>query len=144
MFFPATAALKPTPLISSRLAKPSLTPLTMLLSRARLSPCRARVWASSPSRVTTMLAPSTLAAVWLGNSQASLPLGPSTFTFRPLNSTFTLAGMVMGCFPIRDIIVLVLLGRGAAGRLPDKTEQFTAQVILASLGAAHHPLGGGN
>src|SRR6266478_2912794 len=38
---PCTAALKPTPSISSCLANPSLTPCTMLCTRLRESPCKA-------------------------------------------------------------------------------------------------------
>ena len=100
---PSTAALKPTPWISSFLTKPSLTPRTILLTRARLRPCNALASASSPSRLTTTLPFSTLRLVRRGSSQSSLPFGPSTKTFWPLTSTFTLGGMAIGCFPIRDI-----------------------------------------
>src|ERR1017187_3628452 len=100
---PTTAALKPTPWISSFLTKPSLTPRTMLFTRARLRPCNALACASSPSRLTTTLPSSTFRLVRRGSSQLSLPFGPSTRTFWPLTSTFTFGGMAIGCFPIRDI-----------------------------------------
>src|ERR1017187_2546843 len=119
---PCTAALKPTPWISSFLTKPSVTPLTMLLTSARLKPCSALACASSPARLTTILPSSTFKLVRLGSSHASLPFGPSTETFCPFTSTFTLAGMTIGCFPIRDINVL-----------PDVAEQFSAEVFLARL-----------
>src|SRR5829696_2787548 len=69
-----------------------------------------------------------------GISMSSLPFGPSTKTFEPLTSTFTLAGMAMGCFPIRDI--------KSAVELPDVAEDFPAHVFLARILAAHHALRG--
>src|ERR1044071_3436401 len=94
----------------------------MLLTSARLKPCNALDWASSPTRLTTILSPSTLRLVRWGKSQLSLPFGPSTETFCPLTATLTLAGMAIGCFPIRDIKLL-----------PDVAEQFSAEVFLARL-----------
>src|ERR1035437_3465842 len=73
---PTTAALKPTPCISSFLTKPSLTPRTILFTRARLRPCSALACASSPSRLTTTLPASTFRLVRGGSSQLSLPFGP--------------------------------------------------------------------
>src|SRR5205085_19636 len=70
---------------------------------ARLRPCNALASASSPTRLTTILPSSTLRLVRRGNSQLSLPLGPSTKTCCPLISTFTLGGMAIGCFPMRLI-----------------------------------------
>src|SRR6478736_853666 len=131
---PCTAALKPTPWISSFLTKPSETPLTMLFTSARLKPWSALACASSPVRLTTILSPSTFRLVRCGNSQLSLPFGPSTKTFCPLISTLTLAGMAIGCFPIRDI----------NQSLPDVAEQFSADVFLTGLLAGHHTFGCGN
>src|SRR5476649_1632236 len=105
----------------------------MLLTSARLKPCNAFACASSPSRLTIMLPPSTLRLVRLGKSQLSLPFGPSTETFCPFTSTLTLAGMAIGCFPIRDIKFL-----------PDVTEQLAAQIFLLRLRASHHAFGRGH
>src|SRR5258706_263103 len=108
---------------------PSLTPLTMLLTRARLKPCSALASASSPSRLNTTIPSATLRLVRRGNSISSLPFGPSTKTFRAFNSTFTLGGMAIGCFPIRDIKILS----------PDEAKQFAAQIFLPGLRAGHDP-----
>src|ERR1044071_3402073 len=129
---PCTAALKPTPWISSFLTKPSVTPLTMLLTSARLRPCSDFACASSPSRLTTILPSATFRLVRLGNSQSSLPFGPSIKTFCPFTSTFTLGGMAIGCFPIRDI------------NLPDVAEQFSAEILFARLIVRHHAFRRGN
>src|SRR5208283_3238560 len=131
---PWTAALKPTPWISSFLTKPSVTPLTMLLTSARLRPCSALAWASSPSRLTTILPSVTFRLVRFGSSQSSLPFGPSTSTFCPFTSTFTLGGMAIGCFPIRDIKSI----------LPDIAEQLAAEVLLARVVPRHHAFRRGN
>src|SRR5882724_746659 len=98
----------------------------MLLTSARLKPCNAFACASSPSRLTTILPSATFRLVRLGNSQSSLPFGPSTKTFCPFTSTFTLGGMAIGCFPIRDI------------NLPDIAEQFSAKIFFACLHVGHH------
>src|SRR4051812_8286482 len=97
----------------------------MLLTSARLKPCNDFACASSPSRLTTIWPSATLRLVRLGNSQSSLPFGPSTKIFCPFTSTFTLGGMAIGCFPIRDI------------NLPDVAEQFSAEVFLAGLHVGH-------
>src|ERR1035438_6692248 len=130
---PWTAALKPTPWISSFLTKPSVTPRTMLLTSARLKPCSALACASSPSRLTTILPSETFRLVRFGNSQSSLPFGPSTRIFCPLTSTLTFGGMAIGCFPIRDIKFL-----------PDITEQLAAQIFFLRLRARHHAFGRGH
>src|SRR5271170_439025 len=98
---------------------------------ARLKPCKALASESSPSRLTSTLAPSSLAEVRPGSSKSSLPLGPSTNTFWPLISTFTLGGTATGNFPIRDI------------NSPNFAKQFTAHVLLARLQAGHDALRGG-
>src|SRR5208282_6162793 len=124
---PWTAALKPTPWISSFLTKPSVTPWTMLLTSARLKPCSALACASSPSRLTMILPSATFRLVRFGNSQSSLPFGPSTRTFCPLTSTFTFGGMAIGCFPIRDINL----------SLPDVADDLAAEVLFARLHPGH-------
>src|SRR6266542_4786487 len=140
--------------------KPSLTPLTILLRIARLKPCSAFASASSPSRLTLICAPWTTAEVRLGNSKSSLPLGPSTSTFRSFTSTFTLAGISTGILPMRDINQHRLEGwrgggmecRAAAIRQhsvipslqysvlmfsPDITDHFATQVLFSRIHAGH-------
>src|SRR5215472_15849958 len=114
--------------------KPSLTPRTILLTSARLSPCRALACASSPLRLTTTLPSATFKLVRCGSSQSSLPLGPSTKTRWPFTSIFTLAGMAIGCFPIRDISLL----------LPNVAKQFPANILFTRLHSGHHALGRGD
>src|SRR5436189_4929722 len=97
----------------------------------------ARASASSPSRLTVTMPPSTFNEVRRGISMSSLPLGPSTKTFEPLTSTLTLAGIAIGCFPIRDIQIQSL-------RLPNVAQQLAANVLLARLLATHDALRGGN
>src|SRR5688572_7189585 len=100
----------------------------MLLTSARVRPCIALASESSPSRVTRIWSFSTFAFARRGISKSSLPLGPSTNTRRPLTSTFTLGGITTGIFPIRDITIL--------NSLPDVTENFSADVLLARFGPA--------
>src|SRR5437016_1583645 len=102
----------------------------MLLRMERLKPCSALASESSPCLVTRIFLPSILAAVRRGKSKSSLPLGPSTRTLWPLTSTFTFSGMVMGCFPIRDI----------NQQLPNIAEKFSADVTFAGLNTGHKPL----
>src|SRR6185437_9970303 len=125
---PCTAALKPTPWISSFLTKPSLTPLTMLFTSARLRPCSALACAVSLARLTTTLPAATFKVVWLGSSKFNLTFGPSTETFWPFTSTLTFGGITIGCFPIRDI----------TNSLPDIAEQFSAEIFLPGRCARHH------
>src|SRR5580698_3990658 len=103
----------------------------MLFTSARLVPCKDLDCASSPARLTTILPFSTLRLVRRGSSQSSLPFGPSTRTFCPFTSTFTLGGISIGCFPIRDIKLL-----------PDVAEQFSAEVLLAGLHVCEQAFGG--
>src|SRR6266700_5513761 len=101
---PCTAALKPTPSISSCLAKPSLTPCTILCTRLRESPCNAFALRVSASRPTDTRLPSTLARILRGSFHWSFPLGPSTETAPSLSTlTLTLSGISTALFPIRDI-----------------------------------------
>ncbi len=91
----AAAALKPTPWISSFFTNPSATPLTMLLTSARLKPCKALDSASSPFRRQPCRPRQ---RGWSARQfPVELPLEPSTSTFCPF-LPLTLAGMAIGCF----------------------------------------------
>src|SRR6266568_308719 len=101
---PCTAALKPTPSISSCLVKPSLTPCTMLCPRLRERPCNAFTLRVSASRTRDTRLSFTLALMSRGSFHSSFPLGPSTET-APSSAmwTLTLSGISTALFPIRDI-----------------------------------------
>src|SRR5262249_21317644 len=103
-FDPCTAALKPTPSISSCFVNPSLTPCTMLCTRLRESPCNAFTLRVSASRTRDTRFSWTLARMLRGSFQWSFPLGPSTETApSPPMFTLTLSGISTALFPIRDI-----------------------------------------
>src|SRR5438270_6272011 len=101
---PCTAALNPTPSISSCLENPSLTPCTMLCTRLRESPCNAFTLRVSASRTTETRLSFTFALIWRGSLQLSFPFGPSTETSPSLSTlTLTFSGISTALFPIRDI-----------------------------------------
>src|SRR5215510_1188743 len=116
------------PTMSSFRSKPSLTPETMLATRARVSPCRARARRSSPAREMTRTLASMLADRPLGTGWESLPFGPSALTVPLLTFTLTPAGMGMGFLPIRDMV----------WPLPHVGEDFAADLLLARFPIRHH------
>src|SRR5438445_462840 len=103
----------------------------MLLGIGRLKPCSALASDWFPRLLTARLVPSVFAAVRRGKSKSSLPLGPSTKTFWPLTSTFTFSGMVIGCFPMRDI----------NQQLPNIAEKLSTDVTFSGLNTGHEALG---
>src|SRR2546421_13075861 len=76
------------------------------------------------------------------------PLGPVTTTLSGLISTFTLSGIGIGFFPIRDICVLDLfyLAPGPTAGPPtpliNVAEQFAAVALLACLFPRHDTMRG--
>src|SRR6266436_3544706 len=129
---PCTAALNPTPSISSCLENPSLTPCTMLCTRLRESPCNAFTLRVSASRTTETRLSFTLALISRGNLQLSFPFGPSTET-APSSSmlTLTFSGISTALFPIRDI------------KLPNVGEQFAANFLFLGLASGKNAAWGG-
>src|SRR5436190_11439851 len=119
----------------------------MLLMRARVRPCSARLVRSSLGRVTrrTLAAASksTLILGWT-LSDSGPPLGPFTLTSWPDTSTVTPAGMTTGCLPIRDIAVSNCGNRRdePGGSLPNRTKKLAAQALGAGVAVAHDPLAG--
>src|SRR5215212_10775824 len=116
---------------SSRL-KPSLTPLTLLATSARIRPWKARDLPSSSfrSNLTTLLStdmemPGTIAVV-------RLPFGPLIMTLLPSWRTSTPFGRGSSFFPIRDM----------CSSLPDLAEDFAADALARGLGAREHASGG--
>src|SRR5438552_7998186 len=125
---PCTAALKPTPSISSCLVKPSLTPCTMLCTRLRESPCNAFTLRVSASRISETRLSFTLALMSRGSLQLSFPFGPSTKTAPSLSMlTFTLSGISTALFPIRDI-----------KKLPNVGEQLAAHFLFLGFASRQH------
>src|SRR6266699_1029201 len=131
---PCTAALKPTPSISSCLLKPSLTPCTILCMRLRESPCNAFTLRVSASRISETRLSFTLPLMSRGNLQLSFPFGPSTETAPSLSMlTLTLSGISTALFPIRDI-----------KKLPNVGEQLAAHFLFLGFASRQHTARRGN
>src|SRR5512138_1071934 len=137
------------PTISRSLVHPVVTPVTALLSRARVSPCSAAL--ESSARVATRW-PSCCATVMpAGTRVCSVPFGPCTVTRSPATVTFTPCGMAMGFLPILDITLSSQCRLAAAGlgfafmprRLPHFAQDLAAYAFLARLLAGHHAPRGG-
>src|SRR5215467_3478716 len=101
----------------------------MLAISDRDSPCSARISPSSLGLVTVITPSACWTSIGADTSRLSSPLGPLTWTLRPLMVTSTPLGMVIGSRPIRDM----------AGSLPDVGEDFPAYAILLGLLAGHQP-----
>ena len=72
--------------------------------------------------------------MFLGSSQLSFPLGPSTRIWVPFSTaTLTLSGSVIGVFPIRDMSV---------DGLPDVGEEFSSDILFARLVTREYAAGG--
>src|SRR3954447_21382455 len=133
MSLPRSAARQPTPWISRRLEKPSVTPVTMFAISERVSPCSARCSPRSVGRVTTT-SPSFFSTVMSrGLRSSSDPRGPVTRTTSGSMETSTPVGSGIGCFPMR------LTGTAS----PDVRDDFAADARSASLVAGHHAPRGG-
>src|ERR1051325_175463 len=118
---------------SSRL-KPSLTPLTLFATSARIRPWNARVFPSSSlrSNFTTLSFTSTEMPVTIGVDR--LPFGPFTTTLLPSWRTSTPFGSAISFLPMRDIGL----------SLPNLAEHFAAHARLRGLIAGEHALRGGD
>src|SRR5712692_9566226 len=104
--------------------KPAATPVTMLLTRARVVPhiARARFDSSFGAIVT---APSAIVAVTsLLTARESVPSAPLAVRIWPARSTATPSGIATGCLPIRDIVLFPY------------ASEHSAQDLAADLGGA--------
>src|SRR5690348_11448939 len=126
-------------MISRRFSKPSVTPITMLATRVRVSPCSARCSPRSLGRVTTSWSPPSPSSRGLcctviarGMRSDNSPLGPLTVTRSGSIATVTPAGTGIGCLPIRDI---------AFQGLPDRRYHFAADALQTGVVAGHHAAG---
>eukprot|EP01022_Parablepharisma_sp_SALTPOND_P023200 TRINITY_DN4827_c0_g1_i2.p1 TRINITY_DN4827_c0_g1~~TRINITY_DN4827_c0_g1_i2.p1 ORF type:complete len:927 (-),score=193.67 TRINITY_DN4827_c0_g1_i2:1921-4701(-) len=133
---PAASARQPTPLISSTLEQPWLTPVTIFWMRLRNSPQRPRALSDSSTGATTMPPSSWLTCTMGCSSRLRVPLGPFTSIFVSSKAICTPSGTTTGCFPTRLMIK-------APRPLPNRAEDFAAHLGLAGRLVAQHALGGG-
>src|SRR4030095_14743801 len=127
---PWTAALKPTPSISSRLVNPWLTPCTMLCTRLRESPCNAFALRVSAARTSDTRLSCTFAVISRGSVHCNFPLGPSTDTCPPSPTfTLTLSGISIALFPIRDMEFVILCYNVKS--FPHVGQQLGADLLLS-------------
>src|SRR5712692_7989365 len=119
---------------SSRL-NPWLTPRTLFATRARIRPCRARVFFSSSARVNCTTFFSSFTPMPGTSGVERVPFGPLTVTAFASCRTSTPFGSSIGFFPIRDMEPF---------SLPDLAEDFAAHAALDGVMAGQHALGGRN
>src|SRR3954469_11559389 len=128
MSLPRSAAREPTPWISRRFWKPSVTPVTMFAISERVRPCRARCSPRSVGRVTTTSPSFFSTTMSRGLRSSSDPRGPLTRTTSGSIETSTPVGSGIGCFPMR------LIAPGS----PDVGDDLAADARAAGLVAGHH------
>src|SRR5687768_2959356 len=119
--------------MSSSVTKPSVTPRTALLARARASPCRALCGPRSPERDATSSPFSSLKTTPGGTGVVSSPLGPLTWRRFEATWTVTPLGTVMGLLPTRDM----------AASLPDVDEDLAAHALAGRALPRHEAARGG-
>src|SRR5207302_6455195 len=103
----------------------------MLATSVRVRPCMERCSRPSEGRSQTTVPSATRTAIWAGRERSSVPLGPVTFTWLALISTWTPAGTGIGSLPIRLI-----------STSPDVAQHFSAEAGPQCGAAAHHSLAG--
>src|SRR5690606_12700132 len=113
--------------MSSSLRNPSVTPVIMLATSERTSPCIERARRESSWRSTRIWSPSWRTVTCSGTSRCSSPLGPFTVTVAPSMRTSTPPGTAMGAFPIRDI----------SFPSPDVAEDLTTDALATCLAVGH-------
>src|SRR5690606_19713032 len=116
---------------------PSVTPVTMLATSVRVSPCSARCRGSSDGRRTTMCPSSTATCMSGCSVRESSPFAPLTRTVLPSIFTSTPAGSGIGCLPMRDTTATSL------APLPDVADDFAAHALLARFLVRHQAFGRG-
>src|SRR5690606_31193802 len=119
-----------------RRSKPLDTPVTMLLTRARVVPAMAQLFFASLAGEKLTTPSSTLTRTSGLAVMESSPLGPFTLTTSPSRATATPEGSVIGYFAIRDI------SRKSPGELEHRADDFAAGAFLARLLLGHHALRG--
>src|SRR5260221_746643 len=121
-------------MMSSSRLKPSLTPLTLFATRARMRPWKARVLPSSSLRVKATTLFSTFTSMPATTVVRREPFGPFTVTTLSSWRTSTPLGSVISFLPIRDM----------GFSLPDLAEDFAADAILHGIMTREHALRGGD
>src|SRR5512133_543882 len=111
--------------------KPVLTPVTILLIKARVMPCSERSWRSSVERLIKILPSSTSTCMRPGKVYTSWPFGPLTVMVELSILISTPLGIAIGKRPIRDIAGLLL---------PDLAQNLAANAQLAGALAGHNTL----
>src|SRR5581483_12011458 len=124
------------PTISSRRSNPSVTPRTMLATRARVSPWIARAVRCSAPRPTTRVPSATFTEQSSCTRSSRRPFGPWTSTCCPRTPTWTPRGIAIGFRPILDM-------RLALPRLPDVAEDLPPDLEPAGLPIREDPPGRG-
>src|SRR3954468_4648462 len=119
--------------MSSSLEKPSVTPRTALLARARASPCRARCGPSSFWREASSSPFSSLNVMPDGTGVVSLPLGPWTSRRSAFTWSWTPFGMGMTLRPTRDM---------RKRSLPDVAEDLATHAFAGRAAPGHEAAGG--
>src|SRR5436305_5928593 len=127
---PRSWARYPTPWISSRFSKPSVTPWTMFATSVRVRPCRARCSPRSVGRVTRSSSSTCTILMSRGTLSVSSALGPFTVTRPGSIEIDTPDGTGIGCFPIRDM-----------ARSPDLRHDLATDALAPRVVTGHHPLG---
>src|ERR1700748_3689160 len=130
---PAAWARKPTPTSVSFFSKPLPTPLTMLLTRARIVPLMALASMLSLAGANDRTAPSLRTSTSEFAARVRVPLAPLTVIWSAVIETSTPCGTVIGIFPTRDI---------ARISLGDVAKNFGADAGGARLAVGHHALRG--
>src|ERR1700744_3510087 len=128
---PAAWARKPTPTSVSFFSKPLLTPLTMLLTRARIVPLMALASMLSFAGAKDRTAPSLRISTSEFAVRVRVPLAPLTVIWSAEIDTSTPCGTVIGIFPTRDI---------ARISLGDVAKNFAADAGGARRASGHHAL----
>src|SRR4029450_11148882 len=120
--------------MSSSREKPSVTPFTALLARARASPWKARCCRSSFWRLAASSPSSSLKLMPGGTGVVSLPLGPWIWSDSAPIWTFTSLGMGMTFLPTRDM---------ALSSSPHVAEDLATHAFAGGRLARHHAARGG-
>src|SRR3978361_1029213 len=128
---PGAWARKPTPTSVSFFSKPLLTPLTMLLTRARIVPLMALASMLSLAGANDNTAPSLRTSTRALARRTRVPPVPLTVICSFVTDTSTPCGTVIGIFPTRDI---------ARISLRDVAKDFATDTGSASLAIGHDAL----
>ncbi len=97
-----------------------------------MAPWQALTFLSSETRVTKTVLSLTSTLILKGMVRVKVPFGPATVTRRLSTVTVTPVGIVIGCFPILDIVLV------------DFSNDFTTKRFGFSLFLGHNTTGSGN